>query len=449
LLATATVPYTTSWSTVTFPVDFTGYDGDALLFGAFQTLTSDDTIDIGYLDFSPTINNLQLYPSGTGGGQYGCKSSAILSIHNNGFDCGPIGYGAVVSAAPVTGGGQGSGDTTLNYSSPPGALPGLGCFFLDSEVECYTGNTGSVLTGITRGVYGTTAAAHSVGTSLTGYNAVLGSPNQVPGIVYVGNVADGEAVLGINTAIPQGHSGTAALDINSGAGEIYVGKDGSIVQGNASAANELQGSLAVGRAAAGAANSQIITNSTTVLKADQPNAVLEPYSFGGGLVGPLNVVAPSTIAAPSLFLSTTQSGNYGYECTGVDSVGNTIGGTTVSVTNGPNTLAIGGGYIVVTCPIEPGAVTMNIWRTTGGSTQGLIGTGTTQPVYTTDFGGPATSGSPPGTTSTPQVCIGSSCWQTGSSAPSGSCNTGNLYTNRSGSPDTLYVCKAGAWAGVL
>lgn len=428
---------------MTFPVDFTGYSGDALLFAAAQTLTSNDTLEFGYLDFSPTINNLQLYPSGTGGDQYGCKSSAILKVANNGYDCGPIGYNANLSA------NQGTSDTTLSYTTATGTFPAQGCFFVDSEVECYTGNTGTVLTGLSRGVYGTTAAAHLSGIPFTGYNAALGSPSQTPGIVYAGNAASGTGVVGINTPAPNNHSGTAALDINSGANESYVGKDGSIVQENAGATNEIQGALAVGRAAAGAANSQIITNSTTVLKADQPNAVLEPYSFGGGLAGPLNVVAPSTIAAPNLFLSTTQSGNYGYECTGVDSVGNTIGGTSVSVTNGPNTLAVGGGYIVVTCPIEPGAVTMNIWRTTGSSTQGLIGTGTTQPVYTTDFGGPATSGSPPGTTSTPQVCVGSSCWQTGSPAPSGSCNTGNLYTNRSGSPDTLYVCKAGTWAGVL
>ncbi|HEV2275629.1 MAG TPA: hypothetical protein VGR96_15765 [Acidobacteriaceae bacterium] len=43
---------------------------------------------------------------------------------------------------------------------------------------------------------------------------------------------------------------------------------------------------------------------------------------------------------------------------------------------------------------------------------------------------------------------GQSCWTTGAGAPSGSCTTGSLYTNQSGSPDTLYVCKASAWVGV-
>lgn len=43
----------------------------------------------------------------------------------------------------------------------------------------------------------------------------------------------------------------------------------------------------------------------------------------------------------------------------------------------------------------------------------------------------------------------STVWSVGSGAPSGSCQTGSLYTNTSGiAGTTLYACVGGAWADV-
>jgi hypothetical protein len=45
---------------------------------------------------------------------------------------------------------------------------------------------------------------------------------------------------------------------------------------------------------------------------------------------------------------------------------------------------------------------------------------------------------------------GTATWSTGSVAPSGStfCNAGSLYSNTSGSPNTLYVCIGHTWTAV-
>jgi len=38
-------------------------------------------------------------------------------------------------------------------------------------------------------------------------------------------------------------------------------------------------------------------------------------------------------------------------------------------------------------------------------------------------------------------------WTTGASAPTPPCVNGSLYSNTSGSPNTLYVCQSSAWVG--
>jgi len=427
---TNAVPVTNAWTTYSFPVDFTGAAAGAYLTIQVNDATSADTVEIGYVDFAPVWQQLSLPTPG-------CNSSPVLGIANSSWTCPQTGWGTVL------GGPQGASDTTATLASSPAAYSPAGCFYIDSEAECYTGISGDTLTGLSRGMYHTTAASHASGAVVTSLTVALGNSSDVPGLVVAGNYGAGVGVLGINNGTPSTHSSINKLVINSGGNETDVLNDGSIQQANLSATNHLT-TLDVGGDI-----HQPIAHSDRVLKSDEPNTVLQPYSFLN-FAGPVNITTPATYGAPSLFVQPgTGSTTYSYECTGVDSQGNTIGGTVATITNGSATLSNPSNYVQVTCPYEPGAVTTNIWRTVGGPDQGLILTGTTQPVGGFDFGGAATGGSPPGTTSIPEACIGTACWSSGASAPSGSCNSGSLYTNTSNSPDTLYVCKSGAWAGVM
>lgn len=438
---TANVPVTNGWTAYSFPVDFTTAGAGAYLNFEVHQATSADTIEIGYLDFAPVPQQLNLSPSPTGGTLTGCLMSPVDGIANSGYTCATHGYGVTLAAD------QGASDTTFVATSTSG-MPPSGCFYIESEDECYTGITGSTLTGITRGAYGTTAASHATGTGGVSINETLASPapsGQVSGApIWAGSEGSGVAVFGVNNPQPSLHSGAATMDINSGGNETWFDRNGMMHQASVGATNYV-GALSVG----GDGATQPITHSSRVLKSDQPNSVLQPYSFSS-LVGPVEITAPATYGAPHLFVQPgTGSTTYTYECTGVDSQGNTIGGTTATTAIGSASLSSPSNYVQVTCPYEPGAASTNIWRTAGGPNQGLVYTGTTQPVAFFDFGGAATGGTPPSTTSIPEACIGTACWSSGSSAPTGSCNSGSLYTNTSSSPDTLYVCKSGAWAGVM
>jgi hypothetical protein len=57
---------------------------------------------------------------------------------------------------------------------------------------------------------------------------------------------------------------------------------------------------------------------------------------------------------------------------------------------------------------------------------------------TTHFSNTSMSIGPLGATTT---------WSTGATAPTGVCATGDLWSNRSGTPSALYVCESGSWVG--
>lgn len=59
-----------------------------------------------------------------------------------------------------------AGDTTITYDTETGTLPSIGVGYLDSEQITWTGKTATQLTGVTRGVGGTAAAAHADNTQL-------------------------------------------------------------------------------------------------------------------------------------------------------------------------------------------------------------------------------------------------------------------------------------------
>jgi hypothetical protein len=98
-------------------------------------------------------------------------------------------YGVSTLGATCT-----SGDTTLTVGSTT-SMPTAGNFRLESEEISYTGKTGTTLTGCTRGVNSTTAAAHTYSSAAPlpimlykGVRVVDQAGNPFPG--FVGMVAD-------------------------------------------------------------------------------------------------------------------------------------------------------------------------------------------------------------------------------------------------------------------
>lgn len=103
-----------------------------------------------------------------------------------------------------------SGDTTLNVVSTSG-YPSAGTLLVGSEAITYTGTTGTSFTGLTRGAYGTTAAAISNGATINNFLLVSKSTSTVtPKMVVTGS-----GNVGIGTTNP-----AASLEV---AGDIKVG----------------------------------------------------------------------------------------------------------------------------------------------------------------------------------------------------------------------------------
>jgi len=97
-----------------------------------------------------------------------------------------------------------SSDTTLNVASTAG-YPSVGTLLVGNEAIIYSGKTTNSFTGLTRGVYGTTAAAITNGTSVNNYVLVGKSTETVaPKFVVTGN-----GNVGIGTSSP-----SEALDVN-------------------------------------------------------------------------------------------------------------------------------------------------------------------------------------------------------------------------------------------
>ena len=120
------------------------------------------------------------------------------------------------------------------------------------------------------------------------------------------------------------------------------------------------------------------------------------WNFGGTVTVPGSITvsalaSPTPVGSP-VVVGTPGTTTYSYACTGVDGNGNeTSLGTTTTTTTGNATLS-GTNYNKVTCGLV-GANTLNVYRTVGGSTQGLIGS-TTTGVALSDTGLAATRSAP-------------------------------------------------------
>jgi len=474
---TYAVPMTNAWPSTaagvfTKTIDLTAATGSSCYIGFnFQGATTADLVEVGYVDFSPLAENLNaqtinvtniITPGGpTGGTPNGCSSSPVTGI-NNGYTCPTKGWGTTLSA------NQGPTDTTLSLNGSLSGLSPAGCLFVDTEYECYTSIAGSELNGLTRGAYTTTAASHNSGAVATAVDLVLGSIQQPPANVIIGG-GSGNTILSLNNGFPNNHGGANVFEINGGGNETWFDQAGTIQQTNGSDTNRFSSPISVGNTSV--AYHPVITDTGPVLQGNAQNQTYYPLGLGGGVAGSLNVVQPTSIGAPQLYDqsgggSTTRS----YVCSGIDTDGNLIPGTTVTDTTSAASFSFPNS-IEVTCPYAAGVAQYQIWRTVGGPSQGLLATiSGTQAAGFQDFNGAASAGTPPASntssphisvagTGSPTITLGAAGPQllAGSGGPPSGCGSnypnGSMYINTTGSTgatDLLYICNSAtsAWVDI-
>lgn len=458
-----TVPVTTTWTVVTLGVvNLAAYNNCGGQFNIGYASSAATQIQVAAIDFAPVdanrtvndltvLNSITLPPGNNGSQTTGCSKSPVTGI-DNGYTCPTTGWYNALNA------NQAATDTTITLLNAPAGYASSGCFFLDSEYECYTGISGSTLTGLKRGQYNTAAVAHTSGTPITSVNLVLGGL-QAPATDVVVGGASAPPILGVNNSTPTNHNGISVLSINSGASETWFDTSGAIHQTQPSALNVFQAPVQTyGSMQIGTSYGPPISSSGQVLQTNGQNQATQPIGFGGGIAGSVDILPTQNIAAPAL---TNYAGSgstaRSYLCSGVDTDGNAIPGATATLSNTPASFAYPQ-FIVVNCPYTAGVSSYTVWRTAGGPSQGYLATNVAMGANVYDYDGAATAGTPPSSngsnphltvngTGTPSISLNGVSWSTGSSAPSGSCASGSLYSNTSGSPNTLYVCQASAWVG--
>ncbi len=460
VIGTYNIPITNAWPATaagvfTAPIDFTGITTAGCGLGlVLQGATTADQIQISYLAFAPvaeqfnaqTINvtNLRLPGGSTGGTSNGCAQSPVTGI-NNGYTCPTKGAGTALTA------NQSSTATTAQVSTTSAFSP-AGCFFVDSEYECYTSIVdGTHFGGISRGAYVTSAAAHNSGATVVSVSLVLGSPQQMPSTVLAYGTTE-PPILSINNGFPSNHGGASVFSINGGSNEVWWDSSGGMQQVNSGATSWFEGSLRVGTAPF----QPLIAQTGQLLQTNGPNSAYSPMTLGGGHAGSLKVIPTANIPAPNLTnLAGSGATTYSYVCAGTDFDGNLIPGTTATVTS-----AASWAYpvaIQVVCPWVAGVNTYQIYRTAGGPDQGLLASGTGPGFGVFDFYGHSSAGSPPASNASnptisvmgsgnPAITMGTVEILNGSGVPAG-CGTtygnGSIYSNTSGAHSTnnlLYVC---------
>jgi hypothetical protein len=467
VIGTYNVPLTNAWPTTLAGVfqaqiDFTGNTTAGCGLGLIlRGATTADQVRIAALAFAPvaeefnaqTINATTINLAGgstTGGSTNGCQQSPVTGIQQ-GFTCPTKGTQTSLTA------NQGAVDTTLQVTSTSTFSP-AGCFFVDGEYECYTSIADSThLAGISRGAYLTTVAAHNSGATVVAISLVLGSPQQQPSTVIAYGSSEAQ-IFAVNNPTPFNHGGHSVFSINNGGNELWVDSGGEITQQNPAAFNLIQGQTTFGTAFP---FHPLLADSGYLIQSNVQGTAMVPQSLAAGHAGTLNIIQPATIGAPFLGGALPSGASTAsWVCSGLDVDGNTIPGTTTTITSVAATWSFPQG-IQVGCPWTAGVVTYSIWRTAGGGNQGLLGTGTGlgNGYWISDFGGATSGGTPPvSNTSNPTVNIHGSGNPTitmgtvkilnGAGAPTGCGSTygnGSLYSNTTGAHSTnnlLYVCDA-------
>jgi hypothetical protein len=463
------VPITNAWPSTaaqvfTTQIDLTPAAGAGCTIGIrFWGATTADQVQVGYMDFAPVAEQLHaqnIYtttitlPAGsTGGTVNGCQQSPVTGI-NGGYTCPTKGNETTLT------GNQGVSDTTITVNTTSGFSPS-GCFFVDGEYECYASIAdGTHFAGLTRGAYITTAATHNSGAPLVSVSLVLGSIQQPPSTVIAYGSSEAQ-ILSVNNPTPFNYGGAAVFEVNGGGNTTYWDLNGAQHQLNSGAYNNLSGHLLVG---SGYPLNQSIDQTGDLLQDNHQNTAYQPLTLGGGHAGSLNVIATATIAAPIVFGLPAGASTASWVCSGTDFDGNLIPGTTTTLTGVAATWAYPVGTTVA-CPFTAGVNTYQIYRTVGGSSQGLIASGSGPGFATSDFGGATSGGTPPvangsnphisvAGTGTPIITLGSTTITSAAGAPTTTCGTapngsGSLWMRTDGGASTsLYSCGGTTWTAV-
>jgi hypothetical protein len=464
------IPMTNAWpltaaAVFSTPIDFSALTGVGCALGLrFNGATTADQIQVGYMDFAPvaenliaqniTVTNINMPGGPTGGNSTGCAQSPITGI-DGGYTCPTKGSETTLGA------NQGVSDTTMTVANTSG-FSSSGCLFADGEYECYTSAPDSThFAGITRGAYLTTPSTHNSGAAVVAVPLVLGSLQQSPSVVIA--YGGGEApILSVNNGTPFNYGGAAVFEVNGGNNTTWIDTGGAIHQLNSGAQSNFQGSMTVGLKLA---VQPAITQSGYLLQTNGPNTAYAPMSLGGGHAGSLNVIQAPPIGAPLLGGALPSgSSTVSWVCSGTDFDGNLVPGTTTTVTNGPASWTFPSG-ITVSCPWAAGVNTYQIYRTVGGSSQGLLASGIGPGFSVSDFGGATLGGTPPAAngssphisvagTGTPSIQLGPTNVSTGAGAPTSTCGTapigsGSLWLRTDGDASTsLYSCGGTTWTAV-
>lgn len=358
---------------------------------------------------------------------------------------------------------QTSSQTTAVLTSIGTMTTTNGCFFIDSEWECYQYAIGNTLYGITRGAYNTTAAAHTT----SSYSGVVpamtvGAPGYTSGVVVT--EASAYPILGVNNNTPGFNSVRSCcvvFDVNQGGNEFWVSNYGMIhqVYQGTNDFNLLYGAVQIGSDP----HPPHILSSGDLLQAVGPIEAWDPIGFGAGIAGSLTVNYSSTVGAPFLDnYAGTGTTTRTYVCSATDFDGNLIPGTAASLTNTPTALGVGSPptFISITCPWTAGIASEQVYRTVGGPNQGLLSSQAgVNGFQVFDYDTATTSGTPPGsngsaprltvvgnvhqmcdTSTTPQTC-----YVLAAGTPTGCGSTygiGSFYLNETGAlGSTAYTCS--------
>lgn len=472
-----TVPVTNAWPVglskyYLGTIDFSSVSGTSCMLSmAINGAATADTIQLGFVALAPvqeqinaqTINVTNINGPG---GSTGCQLSPVTGI-KNGYSCPTTPWNQALAV------NQASGDTTITFGSTAG-LPAAGCFEVDSEVECYTTiQSGTVLSGISRAQYFTTAAAHSAGgfPGAVSYNLAFGSPAAFP---YAGmwGFSGGIPVLGVGqTQAPQAHAGTSVFAANDGGNEMWIDSSGAIHTSNGSAISTLVTPINIGSHP----NSPNISDTAQVTQSSVPASWYQPQTLDGGHMGSLNVIATVNLTTPTLDGSSLPPGSStaSYVCTGIDIDNHLIPGAAATATSVPATWAFPTGFRVF-CPYAAGVHTYEVWRTAGGGSQGYLSQGIGPGFIFSDYGGTASATDPGGNmmptsnssnphisvagTGTPCITMGATGATTticsGAGVPATTCGTqptgsGSLYMRTDGAASTsIYSCAGTTWTAV-
>lgn len=271
----------------------------------------------------------------------------------------------------VGSGGISSSASTLTFLNSTAGYPTTGCGAIDSELICYAGlsNDGLTVTGLTRGLNGSTAASHGANAVWNPYVVAFSGAHVLPNVIIYGGSSGQPDTVNINRPFIENGDNTVSLAINQGGNTVVVTQSGFIQQANVGSCCDDLSELTIGTPSQYQRSQDFITNTFNVMQITNQYQTQQLLGLGGGVAGDVVFSKPATIAAPIL-----QDGNpagdvaYTYLCQ--DHAGLVPGTPATSMDQSTTPFPIG-----VVCPRQAGVALYDILRTAGGYNTGIIASG--------------------------------------------------------------------------